>query len=624
MKKNLEKFLAHTAYRMRVSSILATAEAGSGHVTSALSAADLVAVLFFYAMRFDPKDPENPNNDHFVLSKGHAAPILYAAWKELGILTEKDLLGLRTFDSVLEGHPTPRFSRVEAATGSLGQGLSIGLGLLLSARLDKRDFYTYVLMGDSEVSEGSVWEAAELAAYYKANNLIGIIDVNRLGQTGQTMEGYDLKDYARKFAAFGWKTIIVDGHNIPAIMRAYDAAKKTKGKPTVIIAKTVKGYGVDRAANKNGFHGKAFSKEELPEVLASLKKNFKAAAAYDENYKWSLNLPPGKKAPALKTKPLPAPKFKKGENIATRVAYGKALAALGSVDHAVVSLDAEVKNSTLAELFEEKHPQRFFQCFIAEQNMIGMAVGMSALGKKPFASTFACFLTRAYDQIRMAAIGQSTIKLVGSHAGVSIGEDGPSQMGLEDIAMLRAVPNSVILYPCDAVSAWKLVGAMAGYDEGISYLRTTRGQTPVIYDNKETFAIGGCKVLKNAAQRVAKAGNVACVVAAGITVVEAIKAYEQLKKEGIEIAVIDLYSVKPLDAKTIKAVAKNSNNRVITVEDHYLEGGLGSAVMYELRNSGISIDCLAVTKVPRSGTTDELMAYEGIDASAIVKAVKKK
>ncbi len=626
--KNVEKFLAHKAYCMRVSSVLATTEAGSGHPTSALSAADLVSALFFYAMRYDPKNPHNKNNDRFILSKGHAAPVLYAVWKELGILSEEELLGLRTLESVLEGHPTPRFSRSEAATGSLGQGLSIGLGMSLAARLDNLDFRTYVLLGDSEVSEGSVWEAAGLAAYYKVDALTALIDVNRLGQTGQTMEGYDLEHYARKFTAFGWKTITVDGHNISEIMRALDEAKKIKGQPTVIIAKTVKGYGIDFAQDKNGFHGKSFSREELPKVLESLASTFKEAAAYAEQESWMPQLPTevknsGKHNDNEREKNtekivMPQPSYKKGEEIPTRKAYGQALTALGSVAQDVVSLDGEVKNSTFSELFEAEHPKRFFECFIAEQNMVGMGVGFSARGKIPFISTFACFFTRAYDQIRMAAIGQSTIKLVGSHAGVSIGQDGPSQMGLEDIAIFRAVPNSVVLYPCDAVSTWKLVGEMSNYKNGISYLRTTRAATPVIYDNEEQFMIGGCKVLKENKQ-----GNAACIIAAGITVVEALKAYEILKKEGIEVAVIDLYSIKPLDTKTLRDLVLQSHKRVVTVEDHYLEGGLGQAVAYELRNSEIKIECLAVTKMPCSGKPDELMAYEEIDARAIVERVKK-
>jgi transketolase len=496
----------------------------------------------------------------------------------------------------------------------------------LSGRLDKRDFRTYVLLGDSEVSEGQIWEAAELAAYYKTDTLVGIIDVNRLGQTGETMEGYDLESYARKFEAFGWKTITIDGHDIPQIIGALNEAERVKGQPTMIIAKTVKGCGVDFAANKNGFHGKAFSKDELPAVLASLKEKFPKAAVYKEEKEWKPQMPQPVTIHELKKMDtqyddmrMSPPDYTLGDTVATRVAYGEALASLGTVDEAVVSLDGEVKNSTYAQLFEKAHPARFFQCFIAEQNMVGMGVGMAARGKVPYISTFACFFTRAYDQIRMAAVGRSVIRLVGSHAGVSIGEDGPSQMGLEDIAMLRAVPESIVLYPSDAVSTWKLVGLMKNYNQGISYLRTTRGATPVLYDNKEEFTVGGSKVLRSNPQ-----GNVACVVAAGITVFEALKAHEMLQKEGIKIAVIDLYSIKPLDEATLYDMAQKSNNRLITVEDHYLQGGIGQAVTYAVRNHNISIDCLAVTKLPQSGSTKALMAYEGIDAEAIVAAVKKR
>jgi transketolase len=624
--KHLEQFLAYKAFKMRIDSVLATTEAGSGHPTSALSAADIVAVLFFHTMKFDPENPSNPDNDRFILSKGHAAPILYAAWKELGLISDKEILSLRKIDSPLEGHPTPRFSRSEAATGSLGQGLSIGLGMSLSGRLDKRNFRTYVLLGDSEVSEGQVWEAAELAAYYKTDTLVGIIDVNRLGQIGETMEGYDLENYARKFEAFGWKTIIIDGHDIPQIIGALDEAARIKEQPTMIIAKTVKGYGVDFAANKNGFHGKAFSKEELPAVLASLKEKFPKAAVYKEEEEWEPQMPQPVTMHELKKMDtqhddmrMSPPNYTREDAVATRVAYGEALASLGMVDEAVVSLDGEVKNSTYAQLFEKAHPARFFECFIAEQNMVGMGVGMAARGKVPYISTFACFFTRAYDQIRMAAIGRSTIRLVGSHAGVSIGEDGPSQMGLEDIAMLRAVPESIVLYPSDAVSTWKLVGVMKDYHKGISYLRTTRGATPILYDNKEEFVVGGSKVLRSNPQ-----GNVACVIAAGITVFEALKAYDLLQKEGIDIGVIDLYSVKPLDEATLYDMAQKSDNHLITVEDHYLQGGIGQAVAYAVRNHDISIDCLAVTKLPQSGSTKALMAYEGIDAEAIVAAVKRR
>lgn len=605
--KEAEKCIAHKAYALRVDVLRMTTAAGSGHATSALSAADIVAVLFFYAMR---------NDDQFVLSKGHAAPVLYAAWKQRGAFADDQLMTYRKMSSVLEGHPTPRFFGAPAATGSLGQGLSVGLGMSLAARLDGSDVKTYVLLGDGELAEGSVWEAAEVAAYYKAENLVAVVDVNRLGQTGETMEGHDLEHYAQKFSAFGWHVIKVDGHAVGELMRAVDEAKKITGRPTVILAKTLKGYGVALAQDKNGFHGKAFSQEELPSLLAELKKTFAEAAAYQCAEQQSVKLPSRKKI--TNTAQIPAPSYTKGEAVPTRKAYGQALAALGSTAKNLVSLDAEVKNSTFAELFEAAHPERFFQCFIAEQNMVGMGVGMAAAGKIAYLSTFACFFSRAHDQIRMAAIGQSSIKLVGSHAGVSIGEDGPSQMGLEDIALFRALPKSVVLYPCDAVSTWKLVGAMANYQDGLSYLRTTRGATPVVYDNNEQFSLGGCKVLREN-----KSSNTVCVVAAGITIHEALKAHELLKNDGIEIAVIDLYSIKPLDEKTLKLVAQKSNNRVLTVEDHYLEGGLGEAVVYALRNTGVTIECLAVTKLPCSGSIAELLAYEGIDAAAIVKKIKE-
>lgn len=646
----LQQFIEHTAYNMRVSILKMTTEAGSGHPTSALSAADIVATLFLYAMQFDPKNPNNPNNDRFILSKGHACPVLYAIYKELGVLNEKELLTYRDFDSVLEGHPTPRFSYSEAATGSLGQGLSIGLGMALAARLDKRDYYTYVMLGDSECAEGSVWEAIELAAYYKTHNLIAILDENRLGQSTPTMYGHNSEKWEKRFAAFGWKTFTVFGHDIQELMAVFDQAKKVQNQPVMIIAKTYKGYGVEQAEDAMGYHGKPFSKEELPQILQKLRTRF-ADAANPIKYDWKPKVPSADRldstsglalrSPRTASGPvalsesraneesressrmgatapikLPQSTYKLGDKIKTREVYGEALAALGFVNNQVVSLDAEVKNSTYAEIFENAHPDRFFQCFIAEQNMMGMAVGMQARGKIPFASTFACFLTRAFDQIRMAAIGQASLRICGSHAGVSIGEDGPSQMGLEDIAMIRAVPTSIVLYPCDATSTYKLVEVMANRNDGISYLRTTRMATPVIYDTTKEFSIGGCQVLKESAT------DQCCIVAAGVTLHEALKAYELLKKENITVSVIDAYSVKPLDSATIAQTAYASNNRIITVEDHYLEGGLGQTVAYELRNSGISIECLAVTKMPRSGKPEELLAFEGIDAAAIVAKVK--
>lgn len=622
----LQDFIKHTAYQMRVSILKMTSAAGSGHPTSALSAADIVATLFLHTMKFDLSNPNNPNNDRFILSKGHASPVLYAVYKELGVLTEKDLLTYRDFDSILEGHPTPRFAWSEAATGSLGQGLSIGLGMALTARLDKRNFYSFVLLGDSECAEGSVWEAVELAAYYKVDNLIAILDENRLGQSTETMYGHNSQKYEKKFQAFGWKTFTVYGHDVQELITVFDQAKKVQGQPVIIIAKTYKGFGVTEAEDAMGYHGKAFSKEELPKILDSLKIRFSdAVPAVD--YAWEQTIPDyirsEQKAESLSKRKqiipiqLPQPTYKKDEKIKTRQVYGQALAVLGFESSNVVSLDAEVKNSTYAEIFEQAHPERFFQCFIAEQNMIGMSVGMNARGKIAFASTFACFLTRAFDQIRMAAIGRSCLRICGSHAGVSIGQDGPSQMGLEDIAMMRTIPNSIVLYPSEAISAYKCVELMANYNDGISYLRTTRMATSVLYDSQEEFVIGGCKVLKESNQ------DVCCIVAAGVTLHEALKAHELLKKENILISVIDAYSIKPLDAATIKQTAYAANNHIITVEDHYLEGGLGQAVTYELKNTGIVIECLAVEKMARSGTPEKLMAYEKIDATAITAAVRK-
>jgi transketolase len=649
MLHGLKKFLEYKAYKMRLESLQMTTKAGSGHPTSALSCADIVAALFFYAMRFDPDNFNDPNNDHFILSKGHASPVLYAAWKELGKITEQELMTYRQFGSPFEGHATLRFPYAEAATGSLGIGLSIGAGMALAGRLDERDFYTYVLMGDSEITEGSVWEAAEIAAYYKMSRLVGIVDCNRLGQTTQTIHGYHAQRYAQKFEAFGWKALVIDGHDMQQIVNALDKARNSQEHPTVIIAKTIKGYGIDRVENKEGFHGKAFSQKELEEILPAFEQRFAAVANNGLSYQWAPNLPPhdnnrsnpstssprtvagsdgvndmDQKTPFVvsnangvyRTISIKESHYKKGEEIPTRKAYGQSLTQLGAASKEVVSLDAEVKNSTFADIFEAKYPERFFQCFVAEQNMVGMGIGFARRHKIPFISTFACFFSRAYDQIRMAAIGTSPLRLVGSHAGVSIGQDGPSQMGLEDIAIMRALPESIVLYPSDAASTHALVEQMVNYHQGISYLRTTRGATPVIYDNDENFPIGGCKVLKSSG------ADKALIIAAGITLHEALKAYDMLLAEGIAVAVIDLYSIKPLDAKTIEQIAMQSGDRIITAEDHYIQGGLGESVVYALRNTAIEIHCLAVTQLPMSGKPDELLAWAGIDAAAMVKKVK--
>lgn len=618
--KELQKFLENKAYNMRVASVKMTTNAGSGHVTTCLSAADIVAALFFYEMNYNPSDFDNPDNDRFILSKGHASPILYAAWQQAGVLTDEDLLGYRQIDSVLEGHPTLRFSHAQAATGSLGIGLSIGAGIALNAKIDKRDYRTYVLMGDSETTEGSVWEASQISAHYKLDNLVAIIDVNRLGQSTETIIGHDTKKYAEIFESFGWKAFIVDGHNMQQLIEILDLARMQKDKPTVIIAKTFKGHGIDFMENKNGFHGKAIKKEELKKALQQLEKNFPDAAHYKSKSQWKPKIPaPIKKTYSCKANNIQVlePQYKKNELIATRKAYGQAIAALGDVCDIVVALDAEVKNSTFADIFEKQHPKRFVQCFIAEQNMVGMGVGFDRLGKIPFISTFAAFMTRAHDQIRMAAIGSASLRLSGSHAGVSIGQDGPSQMALEDLSMMRGLPNSIVLYPCDAVSAYKLVEQMGRYDKGISYIRTTRAATPVLYENDEPFVIGGCKVLKESKQ------DKVCIVGAGITLHEALKAYEQLvlRDKPIHVAIIDLYSIKPLDVHTLEKIGSKSHNKIITVEDHYIQGGIGEVVASALCNTDIIVESLAVTELPRSGKPEELMAWAKIDASAIIKKV---
>lgn len=617
-ESDLIKFIEHKAYALRYWSIKVTSHAGSGHPTSCLSAADIVAVLFFYAMRYDPYDYDNPDNDRFILSKGHAAPLLYAAWHELGLITDQEMLSYRTFGSSLEGHPTRRFKYAETATGSLGIGLSVGAGQALCAQLDKRIYRTYVLMGDSESSEGSVWEAVQVAAHYKLNNLIAFIDVNNLGQCTQTMLDYKIKRYVDIFSAFGWHVFDVNGHDIKSLLAVVDKVHKVVDKPVVIIAKTVKGYGINFAAGLQGFHGKAFTGQKEQEALEQLQNNFLDASRYKDNNDWQPTYPHPDAAAYIGATTIvimEKPEYKKGEMIATRKAYGTALALLGDICDAVVSLDAEVKNSTYAEIFEAVHPERFFQCFVAEQNMIGMGVGFDCRGRIPFISTFSSFFSRAHDQIRMAAIGNAALRLVGSHCGVSIGQDGPSQMGLEDIAIMRCLPESIVLYPGDAVSTYKLVEQMARYADGISYLRTTRMETPVLYDNDEDFPVGGCKILRQSDK------DVACIVAAGVTLHEALKAYDMLAKDNVFVSVIDLYSIKPLDAATVISVAHKSGNKIITVEDHYKEGGIGEAVTSALCNKDITVHSLVVNRLPRSGKPEELLAFEGIDAAAIIRAV---
>jgi len=616
-------FLNNVALNLRIDSIRATAKSKSGHPTSCLSAADLVAAIFFHELKYDLQNPKNPNNDRFILSKGHAIPIIYAAWKQLGVITDEEFLTLREFDSPLEGHPTPRFKYNEATTGSLGQGLAIGVGFALNAKLEKLNYKTYVMLGDGEIAEGSIWEAAELAAYYKLDNLLAIVDCNKLGQTGETIHAHKVKKYAKKFEAFGFETFVIDGHNMLEILQTLQQTKTIKEKPCVIIAKTDKGHGIKKVEGKNNFHGKPFKPEEVEELINQLKTEFAQAAEYKSSKPYEPEKPEAAQEISQTKITLNLEKdpnasfFNIGEKIATRKAFGYALAATGRENKNIIALDGDVKNSTYSEIFEKEFPERFIQCFIAEQSMIGISTGLDTRNKIPFASTFAAFLTRAFDQIRMAGIGRNALRLCGSHCGVSIGQDGPSQMGMEDISMMRTLPNSIVFYPCDGVSAYKLVELMANYYDGISYLRTTRPETPIIYNKNENFEIGGCKVLKQGDD------DKTCIIGAGITLHEALKAYDMLKNKNISVSIIDLYCIKPLNIKTIKSVAKKSSNTIITVEDHYLEGGLGQTVASALVNEDIKIYNLAVTKLPRSGKPEELMAYAQIDAQSIVEKVKE-
>ena len=612
-------FLSYKAYQLRRLSIQATSKAGSGHPTSCLSAADIVAALFFYAMHYDPCHPDHPSSDRFILSKGHAAPVLYAALCEAGLITEDALMQLRTFDSPLEGHPTPRCPFVEAATGSLGQGLSIGFGSALQARFDKKELKTYVLLGDSEMTEGQVWEAIQIGAHYELGSVIAIIDCNKLGQTTETLVDEHVDRLQAQLTAFGWRVFVVDGHDMAALIDALDKARVSTTAPTAILAKTIKGYGIAQCENKQGFHGRAFPEKEVPQLLEELAQRFPQAASYQapqkELRKVVCHAPIGTET-GNKFLLVP-PTYTKTDKIATRQAYGQALVALGKVSENIIVLDAEVKNSTYAELFEKAYPDRFVQCFIAEQNMVSMGVGLARRGKIPFISTFGAFFTRAFDQTRMAAIGQMPLRLVGSHSGVSIGQDGPSQMALEDIAMMRTLPGSVVLSPSDAVCAYKLIGLMANYRDGISYLRTARSATPVLYENDEEFVLGGMKVLRQHDY------DQACIVATGMTVFEALEANKRLEAENIPCTVIDCYSIKPLDVEGLVQYASLAGNKLVVVEDHYRAGGLGEVVSAALINQDVTIESLAVDKLPRSGTPEELRRYEGIDAAAIVQAVKK-
>jgi transketolase len=591
--------------------LAATTEAGSGHPTSSLSATELMtALLFGGRFRYDANRPHHPNNDRLIFSKGHASPLFYGLWAAAGKLTEEELIKTyRTWGSPLEGHPTVAFPYAEAATGSLGQGLSIGVGMALNAKyLDKLPYRTFVLLGDSEMAEGSQWEALEIAAHYQLDNLFGVLDVNRLGQRGETLYGHDLDPYVKQIAAFGWETITVDGHSLPDILQAYDQALQVTGKPAMIIAKTVKGKGVSFLEDKNGWHGKALKREEFDQALTELGE-------IDRTVRGAIPRPEDMQPTRLAPRQAPPLHYPPDRPVATRRAYGNALARIYPEFPDIVSLDGEVSNSTMAEIFKEAHPERFFEMYVAEQNMAGVGLGLARRGKIPFVSSFAAFLSRAFDQIRMSRYSDPNLKFVGSHAGVSIGQDGPSQMGLEDLAMFRTILDSVVLYPADAVAAERLVEAAARH-VGIVYVRTTREATPILYDANETFPIGGSKVLRQSSQ------DTVTVVSAGITLFEALKAHHELVKEGIHVRVIDLYSIKPVDAETLSRAAAETR-ALITVEDHYAEGGLGESVLSALATRPAPVHILAVRRKPLSGKPEELLDYEEISREAIVNKVKE-
>ena len=594
--------------QLRVDSVRAAAAAGSGHPTSSMSAADLMAVLLAKYLRYDFDRPAEPLNDHLIFSKGHASPLLYSLYKAAGAISDEELLSFRKLGSRLEGHPTPQIPWVDVATGSLGQGLPCAVGVALAGkRLDRVPYRVWVLCGDSEMAEGSIWEAFDHASHEGLDNLIAIIDVNRLGQRGETMLGWDTAAYARRAQAFGWRALEIDGHDVQEIDQAYEQALAGDGQPVAIIARTVKGKGVSAVENRNGFHGKPLEDPEaaIAELGGLRELTVRASVPAD-----------GPQPHRFATGQAHAASWKVGEEVATRRGFGEALAALAASDGRIVALDGEVGNSTYTELFADAHPERYFEMYIAEQQLIATAVGFQVRGWVPFAATFAAFLSRAYDFIRMAAVSRADIRLVGSHCGVSIGQDGPSQMGLEDIAALRSVHGSTVLYPSCANQTAKLVQAMVE-QPGVSYLRTTRASTPVLYPPDEEFRIGGSYVIRSSD------ADEVTIVAAGITLHEALAAAEELAAEGVAARVVDLYSVKPIDEQTLIEAA-DATGILVTVEDHHAEGGIGDAVLevFADSNSRPRIVMLAVRVMPTSGTPAELLVQAGIDRAQITETVR--
>jgi transketolase len=600
--------LRELGQQYRVDSIRCAAAAKSGHPTSGMSAADLMAVLVGNHLRYDFDDPKKAANDRLIFSKGHASTLLYAIFRSVGAITDEQLMTYRQFGSMLEGHPTPLLPWVDVATGSLGQGLPYGVGMALAGKyLDRLPYRVWVLHGDSETAEGSVWEAFEHASHYELDNLTMILDVNRLGQRGETMVGWNTGVYVERARAFGWNAIEIDGHEVEEIDRAYKEAEEVTGRPTVIVARTLKGKGVKAVEDKGGWHGKAL--DDPAEAISELGgiRNIQVDVAKPEEAE-PHRFPDGE---------LELPHYEIGDEVATRKAYGEALAALGTARGDVVALDGEVSNSTFADIFAKAHPERYFEMYIAEQQLLAAAVGLQARGWNAFGSTFAAFLSRAYDFTRMAAISRVDLRLSGSHAGVSIGEDGPSQMALEDIASLRAIHSSIVLHPCDANQTAKLVAAMAD-TRGIVFLRTLRPNTPVIYGPDEEFEVGGSRVLRSSDD------DDVTIVGAGITVHEALKAAEALGEDGVTARVIDAYSIKPIDADTLAAAA-DATGCIVTVEDHFPDGGLGDAVLAALAESDeqARVVKLAVNDMPRSGKPAELLSAYGIDAEHIAAAARQ-
>ena len=590
--------------------LVSTTEAGSGHPTSCLSAADITTVLFDRYFTYDLANPLNLNNDRFVLSKGHAAPLLYTLFGMAGAYPLEELKTLRKFGSRFEGHPVPKYKYAEAATGSLGQGLSVGAGLALVAKREGYGSKTYVLTGDGELAEGQVWEAANFAAHEKLDNLVAILDINRLGQSQETMFGHRIREYVKKFKAFDFEVITINGHNYEEINQALQATQQPNGKPFAIIAKTFKGYPISFLKNKDGWHGKALKKEEMEKALKQLEP-------INDSLHFELKKPTQTKLPSKAgITTAQTSSFKQEKEYATREVFGDELAKLAEGNKEIYALDGDVMNSTFTQTFKKAHAERFVECYIAEQNMVSVAAGLSRMGKIPFVATFAAFFTRAADQIRMARVSEANIKFVGSHVGVSIGEDGPSQMGLEDISLFGTVPDCVVLQPCDAVSTAKLVPEMMTHD-GFAYMRTLRPKTTLLYKNEDTFDIGGSKVLRQSDN------DVLTVAATGITVFEALKAADELQKENLNIRVVDCYSIHPVDATTLKKCLNEMRQKiVITVEDHFEHGGFGDFVAAALSNEQGQIIKMAVQKISQSGTMDELLNDAGINAKHIVAKVK--